>query len=96
MIYFMITNTVSCRDCNSTNIVKCGYNRNGNKRYKCKDCGKSKVITLKPIYTEERKNEILKAYLERPSLRGLSRIYGVSVTTLLVWLKKKDQQKATS
>lgn len=84
----MITNTLSCRDCNSINLIKCGFNRNGNKRYKCKDCGRCKVIDLKPKYTDERKAEILKAYHERPSMRGIGRIYGISVTTLIVWLKK--------
>ncbi len=86
----MILKTFSCRKCNSTNIVKNGCNRNGNQRYKCKDCKVIRVLELKPIYTEERKQEILKAYHERPSMRGIRRIYGVSVTTLIAWLKKGE------
>ncbi len=40
-------------------------------------------------YTEERKEEILRAYQERSSLRGLRRTFGVSPTTVIGWLKKR-------
>jgi hypothetical protein len=40
-------------------------------------------------YTEERKEEILRAYQERSSLRGLRRTFGVSPTTVMSWLKKR-------
>jgi transposase-like protein len=86
----MISKMFCCRKCNSTNIVKNGCNRNGNQRYKCKDCNVIRVLELKPIYTEERKQEILKAYHERPSMRGIRRIYGISLTTLVTWLKKGE------
>ena len=37
---------------------------------------------------EARENEILHAYDERVSLRGVSRIFGVSRHTVTRWLKK--------
>ena len=40
-------------------------------------------------YTQERKEEILRAYQERSSLRGLRRTFGVSPTTVISWLKKR-------
>jgi transposase-like protein len=40
-------------------------------------------------YVPERRAEILRAYEERSSLRGLSRTFGVSRTTVAAWLKKK-------
>jgi len=42
-------------------------------------------------YDEERKEEILKTYKGRASLRGIRRIYGVSMPSVLRWLKKKSQ-----
>ncbi len=40
-------------------------------------------------YAEERKEEILRAYQERSSLRVLRRTFGVSSTTVIGWLKKR-------
>ena len=36
-----------------------------------------------------RREEILHAYQERSSLRGLTRTFGVSRTTVTAWIKKK-------
>lgn len=40
-------------------------------------------------YTEEEREQILRAYHERSSLRGLSRTFGVSRNTVTAWLKKR-------
>ena len=40
-------------------------------------------------YTEAQKEQILRAYQERVSLRGLHRLYGVSIGTVLRWIQKK-------
>jgi len=86
----MITNTVAyqCRHCGSQNIVKNGHNRSGSQQYWCKDCGKRCVLEPKQSYTEAQKEQILAAYHERPSMRGIQRIFGVSPQTLASWLKK--------
>jgi transposase-like protein len=89
MITTTTTKTYCCRACGSTNISPAGANRNGGKRYKCHDCGVCRVLELKPKYTEEQKELILKAYHKRGSLRGISRLFGVSMQTLINWLKKK-------
>ncbi|HHO56257.1 MAG TPA: IS1 family transposase, partial [Trueperaceae bacterium] len=60
----------------------------GKQRYLCKDCGRASLDNPNYGYSEERKAEILKAYQERPSMRGISRIYGISRNTLKKWLKK--------
>jgi len=80
-----------CTHCGSENIVKNGT-CNGQQKYHCKDCNCYR--TLDPIvkYSEEKKDEILKAYEERASLRGVHRIFGVSVTALLGWIKKGGQK----
>jgi len=82
------TTVHTCRGCESTNIVRNGRNAYGNPQYKCKQCGMSAVLQPKVAYSEERKAEILAAYQERPSMRGIQRIFGVSRQTLASWLKK--------
>jgi transposase-like protein len=85
-----VTKIFTCRVCRSNNLIKKGYEKNGNPRVKCKDCNSVRVAELKPVYTEERKAEIIKAYQERASLRGVSRIYGVAKQTLSDWIKKNS------
>ena len=80
----------SCRDCQSTHIVKNGKNVSGNQQYRCKDCGSSKVLTPTGRYSEQDKERILRGYQERSRLRDLSRVSGVSRKTLTAWLKKNS------
>jgi transposase-like protein len=77
-----------CRSCLSENIVKNGRNVCGNQQYRCKDCGACKVLEPTVQYSDERKEEIMRAYQERSSLRGISRTFGVSRPTVVAWLKK--------
>jgi transposase-like protein len=55
---------------------------NGKQRFLCNDCGKRSRQDPQPNgYTEEEREEILRAYQERSSLRGLARTFGVSRNT---------------
>ena len=83
------TRTYQCTSCTSINIVKNGKNRYGKQQFKCKDCGKQGVLNPTQKYSETLKQQILATYQERPSMRGIQRIYRVSRTTLSGWLKKK-------
>jgi transposase-like protein len=62
----------------------------GKQKYLCKDCGSYRTLGTKQAYSVERKEEILRSYKERSSLRGVHRVYGVAITTVLRWLKKKS------
>jgi transposase-like protein len=85
----MDTQTASCRHCTSTNTIRHGYTTNGKQRYRCHDCGRCFVKNPgTAAYDPARKEEILRAYHERASLRGISRIFGVSRNTVTSWLKK--------
>ncbi len=77
-----------CPHCASLNIIKNRCNPKGKQQYRCKDCGKSGVLNPTVPYTEEEKARILAAYHERPSMRGIERIFGVARQTLAAWLKK--------
>jgi len=80
-----------CRACGNTHIVKNGRNRSGSQQYQCRTCGASKVLLSKQRYSEERKAEVLRAYQERCSLRGLSRTFGITHKTITQWLKKTPE-----
>ena len=88
----MVTKIVACRHCDSKNIVKNGIAPNGKQKYRCKDCKKQSREDPSPNgYTEPRKEEILSAYEERSSLRGLERTFGVARSTVSRWLKKNEE-----
>lgn len=78
-----------CTNCNSNNIVMNGLTSGGKQKYHCIDCRCYRTLHTTQFYTPERKEEIMSSYNERSSLRGTHRIYGVAVSTILNWLKKK-------
>ena len=78
-----------CTRCNSNNIVMNGFTSAGKQKYHCRDCSCYRTLKTTQFYTEERKEEILRSYKERSSLRGTRRVYGVAVSTILRWLEKK-------
>lgn len=91
----MVKEIVHCYHCGSEKIKRNGKAPNGKQKYKCKDCGKASRENPDFGYSEERKEEILRAYQERPSMRGISRIYGISRQTLTSWLKKSQDAAST-
>ena len=90
----MVTEVIHCRHCGSNDLVKNGIApNNGKQKYLCRACGRQSRKDPSPNgYTQERKEEILGAYQEqRSSLRGLRRTFGVSPTTVISWLKKRER-----
>jgi transposase-like protein len=86
MIQEVITHR--CPHCRSRDIVKNGHSPKGEQQYRCKACGRSGVLNPGVPYTEAQREQILAAYYERPSMRGIERVFGVARQTLAVWLKK--------
>jgi transposase-like protein len=86
----MITMQITCRHCGSPDLSKYGIAPNGKQKYRCRTCGRqSRENPGSAAYAPERKEEILRAYQERSSLRGLERTFGVARSTVISWLKKK-------
>ncbi len=83
----------ACVECGSNKIVNNGKTKKGKQQYHCKECGVYRTLGATQVYSKEQKEEILKAYKERSSLRGINRIYGVAVSTLIDWLKKNPEYK---
>ena len=86
----MITTKITdeCTRCGSINLVKNGRTKKGKQKYHCKDCGAYRTINPGVVYTAERKEEKMRAYHERSSMRGIERTFGVARQTLSKWLKK--------
>ena len=88
----MGTITVRCLHCGSDKLKRNGHAPNGKQKYSCKDCKKQSRENPTPYaYALERREEILRSYEERSSLRGLTRTFGVARNTVSEWLKKKQQ-----
>ena len=87
----MITEIIinRCTKCQSERIVKNGKTKNGKQKYHCKACNAYGTLSPTMQYTPERKAEILRAYHERASLRGIERTFGVARQTVAKWLKEK-------
>ena len=85
----MIQETIThiCRACKSTHIVKNGTNRCGNAQYHCKDCGAYRVLKPKQPYSKTEQQQVLRACLERCSLRGITRIFDMARSTVARWFK---------
>lgn len=70
----MVTVTLRCQHCQSTNLVRNGLAADGRQRYLCRDCQqRSRAQPRTNAYSDEEREQILRAYDERSSVRGLSR-----------------------
>ena len=91
----MVITTVHCPHCGSEDIVRNGRSPHGKQKYRCKEGNRQSRENPTPhAYSEERREEILRAYEERSSLRGIERTFGVSRTSVIGWMKKS--RKAAS
>jgi insertion element IS1 protein InsB len=84
------TKIAVCTKCQSTHLSRNGKTKAGKQKYVCKDCGAyGSVDPQQSPYTEQEKEQILRAYQERSSLRGVERVYGTVYRTVMRWLEKK-------
>ncbi len=84
---------IICTRCGSTHCKKNGHIHNGKQNHRCKDCGRQFVMdNEQKIIPEWIRSLILKALLERISLRGICRTFSVSLTWLLSYLVEIYEQ----
>lgn len=90
----MIKTTIvhQCPKCASEAITKNGKDRNnGKQKYHCNACKGYGTLNPEPHYSESQKEEALRVYQERASLRGVERALGISRQTVAKWLKKSPK-----
>ncbi len=86
-----MTITLYCSHCESDALVRNGHASNGKHLSRCHACGRQSRENPTPhAYPASRREEMLHAYQERSSLRGLTCTFGVSRTTVSRWIKKKE------
>lgn len=71
----------TCPSCNSNRVVKNGSSR-GKAKYKCKACGRTFYDVTSHRMDREQRERILKEYLNRMSMRAISRVEGKPLTTV--------------
>ena len=91
----MLVKVQLCPAYQSTQIVKNGHTRHGNRnagpqRVKCHECGKTKVLLLKKKPFDLPALE--RALRERLSLWGVARVFKVSLQTVLLVVKLTAQR----
>ena len=81
-----------CPKCLGTKIKKNGFTHYGRQNYKCKECGRQFVYPNHHNISESTKELVQKALLERLSLRGICRLFSVSLSWLLEFMIKVFNQ----
>ena len=88
----MVIHVLTCPRCESPDVIRHGKDRKGVQRYRCRACAYTFREAPQPNgYTDDERQQILGAYQERSSLRGLVRTFGVSRTTVSRWLKEQAE-----
>ena len=72
-------------------MQKNGHTNHGAQRAKCVECQRTFTLDPKgPRYDQKFKDQVLAAYQDRMSLRGLKRTFGVCYQTVMAWLGEKS------
>ena len=81
----------ACVHCGSEHLQKNGRTNHGAQRAKCVGCQRTFTLVPKgPRYSPEFKDQVLCAYQDRMSLRGIKRTFGVCYETVMAWLGEKS------
>lgn len=70
----MVSELVTCAECRSQNIIRFGYTSGGHARFRCKDCRVTFSDAPPRGHTEAFKEQVLAAYHERASMRGIATV----------------------
>jgi transposase-like protein len=93
----MLSTTIihACRRCGSERIRKNGHANNGAQRAKCLECARTFHLEPKgPRHSEKFKAQVVSAYQDRMSTRGIRRTFGVCYQTLIKWVGGKNPGSA--
>ncbi len=92
----MVIELLLCRHCHSQNVIKHGRDKRGIQRFRCHDCRRTfHKAEDDRSYTADFRAQVLAAYQERASMRGIARVFGISRLTLAEWLKKSQVPAAS-
>jgi insertion element IS1 protein InsB len=75
-----------CPHCDSVNIIKNGHDYKGAQKYHCKSCNAYGTLNKKGSSIRAQRDQVMDAYFERVSMRGIEGIFNVSRYYLAHWL----------
>ena len=79
-----------CPRCGSEKIRKNGHAENGDQRAKCLECRRTFVLQPQGArYDHHFKEQVVAAYQDRLSIRGITRTFGVCYKTVIRWVGEK-------
>lgn len=90
MIQSIITHC--CPKCGSQERVKNGRDYKGTQQYHCKSCMSYGTLHAQTGYDARTRYQVKRAVLERISLRGVERLWGISRRTIAAWIAGWAQQ----
>ena len=85
---------LTCRYCQSGDLIKNGHSENGTQRYRCNACGRSfqRGYTYN-AWKEGTKEQIDEMTLGRSGVRDIGRTLKISPNTVVAPLKKSDRRR---
>ena len=75
-----------CPKCNGVGIIRNGHDYKKAQKYHCKACGAYGTLDKKDTSARAQGQQVIDAYFERVSMRGIERIFGISRYYLAQWL----------
>jgi len=90
MIKHILIVTCPAENCASQNVILFGKNATGKQRYRCRDCKRAFVEKPHASRLDDPQfvTQVLAAYHERASMRGVARVFKISRNSLSDLLKK--------
>ena len=87
------TDNIQCPRCGSTKFISHGKDKNGSKRYKCKDCGKTFNVVSNSLFFSSKVNikawfAFLESLLSGTSMRAACIVSKISTVTGSEWMDK--------
>ena len=84
-----------CPHCGGERLQKNGHTQRGAQRALCLECQRTFTLSPKgPRYDQKFKDQVISAYQDRMSTRGIKRTFGVCYQTLMVWVGEKSGRSA--
>lgn len=93
----MLSTTVvhACPHCGGEHLQKNGHTVRGAQRALCVDCRRTFALSPKgPRHSQKFKDQVVAAYQDRMSTRGIHRTFGVCYQSLMAWVGKKNRGTA--
>jgi insertion element IS1 protein InsB len=85
MIQTIVTHR--CPKCGSEDLVRNGHDYKGDQKYHCKSCASYGTLHVQPRYDERMRTQVKRAVVDRISLRGIERLFGLSRRTVADWIE---------